>query len=177
VRPSRTSYSSTRQACYHLPRVSWRGEEVRAWVTANGEVACSVYTHEVILKGRIAALHVVPESLHVGAIEQLGDHIVVGPLTGCPRGDVTLQAARVRSESEVGSGKVGDRVGRCAGQVSEHRPEIDGPVLEWAGRYAASASSLGDLDQRGFVRGNAIKRLILASSNTVTAHRGSTAVQ
>jgi hypothetical protein len=170
VRLSRTSYTSTRQAYHHLPRVSWRGEEVRTWVTANSEVTSSMYTHEVVLKGRAATLHVVPESLHVGAIEQLGDHLIVGPLTGCPRGDVTLQAARVRSESEVGGGKVGDRVGRCAGQVSEHWPKVDRPVLEWTVRNATSASSLRDLDQRGLIRRDAIKCLVLTSGDTVTSH-------
>jgi hypothetical protein len=72
-------------------------------------------------------LHVVPESLHVWAVEQLGYHLIIGPLAGRPSRDVTLQAAGVGSKTSVRISEVGDRVRRSAGQVTEDWTKIDRP--------------------------------------------------
>lgn len=170
-----------------------RSEEVRTRVSTNSEVtspsrilACLEYvfleynlrmhTHE-FGESWVTTLHVVPEGLHVRAVEQLHNHLIVGPLPGSPGRDVTLQTARVVPKSHVGVCKVDDRVGRRAERVGEDRTKVDRPILEWARRYTTSTSSLGDLDQRSIIGGDTVEGLVAASSVTVTAHRGGRAIQ
>lgn len=109
-------------------RVARRSQEVRAWVTANGEVARSVHTHEVVGESVLATLHVIPKRLYILAVQQLGNHIVVGPLPGCPCGDVALQAARVVAKTNLtGSGRVcivENRIIRRASQIREYWSEV-----------------------------------------------------
>jgi len=111
-------------------------------------VTGGVYTHEVVLEGRDTTLHVAPEGLDVLAVEQLGDHLVVGPLARRPRGDVTLETARIGSKTKIGVEEVSNRIRRSAQRVSKDRPQVDRPVLERAGRHAASSSALRNFNQR-----------------------------
>ena len=139
-------------------------------------MACGVHAHEVVGKSVLATLHVVPEYLHVLAVQQFGDRLVVGPLARCPGRDVALQAARVVAEADLaGCGWVGiveDRVVRCAGQIGKYRPKIDGPILHRARGDATTAASVRNVDQWGSVCRDAVTRLVRASKNTVATQGG-----
>jgi len=148
------------------------GEEIRTGVSAHGEVTSSVHTHEVVGKRGFATLHVVPKGLHVRAVQQFDNHLIVGPLAGGPRRDVTLQAAGVVSDTGIprGGGVISDWVLRRAECVGEDGTKVDRPILEWTRRHATSASALGNLDERRLVGRDTVERLVAAACITVTAH-------
>jgi hypothetical protein len=154
-----------------------RGEEVRTRVRPHSKVTSSVHAHEVVGESILSTLHVVPEGLHIRAVEELDDHLVVGPLAGGPGRDVTLQTARVVSESRVGVSEIRDWVGRSAECVGEDGAKVDRPILQGTRRHTSSSSALGDVDQRCLIRRDTIRGLVAASCITVAAHRGRGAVQ
>ena len=103
-----------------------RSEEVRTRVSTNSEVtspsrilACLEYvfleynlrmhTHE-FGESWVTTLHVVPEGLHVRAVEQLHNHLIVGPLPGSPGRDVTLQTARVVPKTQARASEILDGI-------------------------------------------------------------------
>lgn len=154
-----------------------RSEKIRSWIAANGKVTSSMDTHEVVGKGWVSTLHVVPEGLDVRAVEQINNLLIVGPLARGPGRNVTLQAARVVSKAHIRVSLVGDGVRRNTVGVAEDGPKVDGPVLERTRRHAASAISLGNLDLRCSIGGNTVKGLVGAAKGTVTTHGSSRTVQ
>jgi len=154
------------------------GEEVRAGVSADGKMTSSVHTHKVVGKCVLPTLHVIPEGLHVRAVQKFDNHLIVGPLAGRPGRNVTLQAAGVVSKTTIGSIRSGeiDRVRGRAECVGEDGTKVDRPILEWTRRHATSASALGNLDQRLQIGRDTVERLVAAACITITAHRGIGAV-
>jgi hypothetical protein len=155
--------------------VTGGSQEVRAWISTDGEVPSSVHAHEVIGERILATLHIVPERLHILAVEQLYDHLIVTPLTRSPFGNVTFQATRVVAESDLtGGGRVAvveDRVvgGTC--EIGKDWPQIHRPVFHGARGDAATTTAMRNVDQRRSVSRDAISRLVCAAEDTVTPKR------
>ena len=73
--------------------ISRAAEDISTWVTAEGEMARSVYSKDT--RGEVTLHHSLePVDVRIFGDESRG--VLVGaPLLGYPRGDVTLDAARV----------------------------------------------------------------------------------
>lgn len=129
-----------------------------------------MHAHEVIGEGGCSTLHVVPEGLHIWAVEQLCDHGIIRPLARGPRRDITLQAARVISETEVGIGERSDWIGCRALVCREDGTKVDRPVLKRTGSHTTTSTSVRDADQRRVIGRDTVKGLVLAASDTVASH-------
>jgi hypothetical protein len=162
-------------------RVAVGSREITAWVAADSEVASGVHAHEAISERRYAALHLRPEAVDRLAFKQAHDLLVVAPLAGGPGRDVALQAARVVSQTEERGlrwvGGVADGVWRFAGQAGEHRSEVYAEVFEGPVFDAAAAFTVGDLDLRCYVVGDAVGLLLGAAQLSVATHACVTAVE
>ena len=155
--------------------VTGGSQEVRAWVSTDGEVPSCMHTHEVIGESILATLHIVPERLHILAVEQLYDHLIITPLTRSPFGNVAFQATGVVAESNLTSGgRVGvveDRVVGGACEIGEDWPQIHRPVFHGTRGDAAATTAMRNVDQRRSVSWDAISRLVCAAEDTVTPKR------
>ena len=155
--------------------VTGGSQEVRAWVSTDGEVPSCMHTHEVIGESILATLHIVPERLHILAVEQLYDHLIITPLTRSPFGNVAFQATGVVAESNLtGGGRVGvveDRVVGGACEIGEDWPQIHRPVFHGTRGDAAATTAMRNVDQRRSVSRDAISRLVCAAEDTVTPKR------
>jgi len=117
--------------------VTWRGEEIAAWVTTNGVVAAGVHTVEAISEWHTVdnALHVLLERLDVGVVLDEGDGLIVsGPPAGDPLADVAAQEARLVGEPAGGRDARGGKSWGDWGDVHDH-------VLEGSRGDATTASS------------------------------------
>lgn len=136
-----------------------------------------VHPHEVVGKGVFSTLHVVPECLHIRAVEKLRDHRIIRPLAGGPGRNITLQAAGVGTEPHQRITKVRVWVGWRAGEASEYRTEIHGPVFERSRSHTATSTAVRDADESRILLWDAIEGLVLTASDTVAAHRCGRTVQ
>lgn len=137
---------------------------------------CGVYTHEVVGESNLTALYIVPERLHVLAVQQLGDHLVVGPLARGPGRDITLQAARVVAEADLTScGRIGvveDRIVRSASEIGEDWAKVDRPPFHGTRCDASTPGSMGNVDQWSDIGRDAVARLVCAAKFAIAAERG-----
>lgn len=156
-------------------RVTGGSQEVRAWVSTDSEVPSSMHTHEVIGERILATLHVVPERLHILAVEQLYDHLIITPLTGSPFGNIAFQATGVVAESNLtGGGRVSeveDGVVGGACEIGEDWPQIYRPIFHGTRGDAAATAAMWNADQRRSVSRDAISCLVCAAEDTVTPKR------